>query len=225
LLGLEYIGRTFGLSYTDIAKLVGVSPQYIQSGVKLDKEGNPRRKYSQKVLDKLGEIFHMMDDCYQRELTRIEELDVQLIHLENILESEESNLDKESLFKKMEELQNEQSILMILENTENLMKDEYEYYEQIISKLNLLYNFKSKKRVLALYTMLNILTREMDEIGNKEQQFELIDGNFIIELRKLLDQYSVLDDLKLVKHKIGYLIEVKEQIKSKNSEDKGDENR
>jgi hypothetical protein len=215
LLGLEYIGRVYELSYTDIANKIGVTPQYIQSGVKLDKDGKPRRNFSQSILDKLYEVFRLPGSYYQKVLTRVEELDVQIMYLHSQLETVESESEHITLSEEIEKLSNEQEVLMLLENTEEFLRDEFEYYEQILSNLNLLFRLRSKKRIIAIYTMLQILNKEIREIGEPIHHSLEVNDELMADFKELLIKHNVLDDLKLIKDKIGFRIEVEDQIKNK----------
>jgi transcriptional regulator with XRE-family HTH domain len=87
MLGLEYIARVFKMSYTDIAKEIGVTPQYVQSWVSI-KDGKPRRNISKANLEKLSKLFGLPEDFFQKELNRVEMVDVQIAYYRKLAEEE-----------------------------------------------------------------------------------------------------------------------------------------
>lgn len=202
MLGLEYMSRVFSYSFTDIAKKIGVTPQYIQSGVRLDKEGNPRRKFSPNILNKLEEVFGLPDSYYQKELSRVEEIDVQLMYL--------AGADGGEYTEEFAQLQKEQLIYNLLEDTENYIKNEYEYYQESLQNFNTIFFFKGKRRIQALSSLLNLLTNDIKGHMNHDKK-----DDFTKELELLLIKHNVMNDLKAIPSDKESLFEVLEPIETK----------
>jgi len=71
MIGLEYIAKNFQMEFKTIAERVGVSPKTVNDWVK------GRKKIPVKRLKQLVDIFDLKEDYFQKELSRVEEIEVQ----------------------------------------------------------------------------------------------------------------------------------------------------
>lgn len=196
--GIEFVGRVYGLSFTDISKICEVTPQYIQSCAKLDKEGKPRRKLSEEHLEKLSEHFSLPVDFFQKELNVIEEITVKMayeLYITNI-DSEENKTyfsdEYNKLSKQRRKEETIQSIREILFNEPEQYKkfsDEWKmavYPPQIINSVLNHFNNCTPEQLLKLKS----LVARFPDIDQEE--FEKKESAFLKELQELMLKHGII---------------------------------
>lgn len=171
MLGLEYIARVFKMSYTDIAKEIGVTPQYVQSWVSI-KDGKPRRNISEANLEKLSKLFGLPEDFFQKELNRVEMVDVQIAYYRKLAEEEGETIATPQIDRETGEVYE--------------VEEFYNPYQEIIWKLN----YRRNKELVLLET--ERLLFEQFEINNNDDDLDefwkLLDGSVYTEILEMVNK-------------------------------------
>lgn len=87
MIGLEFIVKTFEMKFKDVAEVLGVSPKTVNDWVKR------RSKIPKKRVKELGEYFNLNEELFQKELSKAEQLKIQIIYIER--NNEEFEIDEE----------------------------------------------------------------------------------------------------------------------------------
>ncbi|MBY6929781.1 helix-turn-helix domain-containing protein [Clostridium botulinum] len=93
MIGLEFICKLYDKQFKDLAEELGVSKQVINGWIK------GKYKISKKHLPKLAEIFKQKEECFQKELTDVEQIEIQQKKIRNELieyEYENTFIDEDS---------------------------------------------------------------------------------------------------------------------------------
>lgn len=79
MIGLEFICKLYNKQFKDLADELGVSKQVINGWIK------EKYKISKKHLPKLSEIFNLPEEVFQKELTDVEQIEIQQKKIRNEL--------------------------------------------------------------------------------------------------------------------------------------------
>lgn len=79
MIGLEFICKLYNKQFKDLADELGVSKQVINGWIK------GKYKISKKHLPKLAEIFNQSEEVFQKELTDVEQIEIQQKKIRNEL--------------------------------------------------------------------------------------------------------------------------------------------
>ncbi|ARK30800.1 helix-turn-helix domain-containing protein [Halalkalibacter krulwichiae] len=82
MLGIEYIPRTFKMKYKELAEELGVSPASMNYWVK------GKKKIPKERLEQLSQIFNLPSSYFQKELNRVEIIDVELAYYDKLSKEE-----------------------------------------------------------------------------------------------------------------------------------------
>lgn len=82
MIGLEYILNLFNMQHNELAEKLGIKKQNINLWVK------NKQKIPKKHIPKLSSIFGIEEDYFQKELTKIDELNIQNLKIQNEMQYE-----------------------------------------------------------------------------------------------------------------------------------------
>ena len=77
-IGLEYITKIFGGSYTDVAKRLEITPQTVSDWIR------GKRKIPSSKIDDLARLFKMDKQLFQKELTEVDKIEIELNYLNRL---------------------------------------------------------------------------------------------------------------------------------------------
>ncbi|MBD8839445.1 helix-turn-helix transcriptional regulator [Paenibacillus sp. CFBP 13594] len=77
-IGLEYITKIFGGSYTDVAKRLDITPQTVSDWIR------GKRNISSSKIDELAALFKLDKHLFQKELTEVEKIEIELDYLNRL---------------------------------------------------------------------------------------------------------------------------------------------
>lgn len=77
-IGLEYITKIFGGSYTDVAKRLEITPQTVSDWIR------GKRKIPSSKIDDLARLFKLEKYFFQKELTEVEKIEIELNYLNRL---------------------------------------------------------------------------------------------------------------------------------------------
>ncbi|WP_340032536.1 helix-turn-helix transcriptional regulator [Paenibacillus sp. FSL K6-1122] len=77
-IGLEYITKIFGGSYTDVANRLQITPQTVSDWIR------GKRKISSSKIDELATLFKLDKHLFQKELTEVEKIEIELDYLNRL---------------------------------------------------------------------------------------------------------------------------------------------
>ncbi|CAN7457090.1 helix-turn-helix domain-containing protein [Paenibacillus sp. LjRoot56] len=90
MIGLEYVGKVFNMEQKDLAEMLNLSAPNISAWLK------GTREIPTKYLHELSKIFNgLSPDYFQRELTYVDELRIQIYYIEKVLKYEERQEEEE----------------------------------------------------------------------------------------------------------------------------------
>lgn len=77
-IGLEYITKIFGGSYTDVAKRLNITPQTVSDWIR------GKRKIPPAKIEDLAELFKLDKQLFQKELTEVDKIEIELNYLNRL---------------------------------------------------------------------------------------------------------------------------------------------
>ncbi|MBE3650483.1 helix-turn-helix domain-containing protein [Paenibacillus polymyxa] len=77
-IGLEYITKIFGGSYTDVAKRLNITPQTVSDWIR------GKRKIPPTKIEDLAELFKLDKQLFQKELTEVDKIEIELNYLNRL---------------------------------------------------------------------------------------------------------------------------------------------
>jgi len=110
MIGLEYIAKTFQVEFKTIAERLGISPKTVNDWVKC------RKKIPIKRLNQLANIFELKEEYFQKELSRVDELEIQK---ENVLQHSQTVEREET---GVDDLGEEYSVVTSVNDSEGLLQ-------------------------------------------------------------------------------------------------------
>jgi len=112
MIGLEYIAKNFQMEFKIIAERLEISPKTVNDWVK------GRKKIPIKRLKQLAGVFDLKEDYFQKELSRVEEIEVQKKNVSSqsqYVEREQTGVDEQGeVYSYVTSLSDSEGILQLL---------------------------------------------------------------------------------------------------------------
>lgn len=195
MIGLEYICNLYNIQYKEIAEMLGISKQTINSWV------TGRRKIPRKYLPSISKKFDISEEYFQKEINDVDKLIIQKLKLENELKpsvvdyelqfmvGENADLIEKPIYDKVEinDIEFDIKKTKILYDLKNIINNAHNDYElQIYEQIVLLFKEYGNKRILG-YTI-DAVSHYYDVlpywVGEPESQ------DFVDEFIKLAQKYD-----------------------------------
>lgn len=162
IIGFQYVCNLFNVQYTDIANLLNISKQTINSWT------SGRRPIPKKYLPKLSEMFNVPEEYFQKEMNEVDKLIIQKEKLKKELTPKITGYNQQLMIgdnadivekpvyntKVMNEIELEIEKTRIIENFRELVSqvdDDFELY--VFKQINLLLNKAGGENTIFQYTV------------------------------------------------------------------------
>ncbi|SDI30444.1 helix-turn-helix domain-containing protein [Alteribacillus bidgolensis] len=189
---LEYCAKIFDYQYKEIAEELGVSKQTITDYIK-----GKTRYIPKKHLPKLSELFNGIDPTFfnKKELNEVEELDVQIAHIEKLSAKEYEEVETDGEILISDPLSSERSRLYSLRNKKVLVNKIFEHIadgdnshkSSVVKQIVNVFEERSRDEIDALYIFTYILSTNWGKPAGMRKKDEQLMEDLKDVLKKHLD--------------------------------------
>jgi transcriptional regulator with XRE-family HTH domain len=144
MIGLEYIAKTFHMSFSDIANILSITRKSVSNWV------NGWQPIPKKHLKTLSAYFGINEEYFQKELNEAEKLEIQLAKIkqeiqdkddqEQVISILEEEIEKEKLFISLRKCIENDEQYEILKNVNRVLKQDNNLFNQTLQILLTIFN-------------------------------------------------------------------------------------